>query len=184
MSFFPKTYTTKNDQSITIKQAVSDDAEELLKLKLSYLKNTNSLPLFASEYPNDIDQEKDMIERYQLEKNSIILVAISNDRIIGNIDLTGSWRKKMQHTAVIGMGIHTQWQNQGIGTLLLQNIIDWAEENQILKTIWLEVYANNVSGIALYKKMKFQKSGIVPNFFLENEEFLDKIIMHRKVSKS
>ncbi|WP_299258925.1 GNAT family N-acetyltransferase [uncultured Aquimarina sp.] len=182
MSFLTKTYKAKNGQSITIRQAVSDDAEKLVKLKLAYLKNTESLPLFANEYPNDINQERDMIERYQSENNSIILVAVSKDKIIGNIDLTGSWRKKMQHTAVIGMGIHTQWQNRGIGTLLLQNSIDWARENQILKTIWLEVYANNASGVALYKKMNFQQSGIIPNFFLENEVFLDKIIMSREVS--
>ncbi|WP_299213154.1 GNAT family N-acetyltransferase [uncultured Aquimarina sp.] len=184
MSFFPKTYKTKNDQSITIRQVVSDDAEKLLKLKLKYLKNTESLPLLVNEYPNDIHQESDMIERYQSEKNSMILVAVFKDEIIGNIDLTGSWRKKMQHTAVIGMGIDTQWQNQGIGTLLLQNIIDWAEENQILKTIWLEVYANNTSGVTLYKKMKFQQSGVIPNFFLEKGVFVDKIIMHKEVSKS
>ncbi|WP_299433899.1 GNAT family N-acetyltransferase [uncultured Aquimarina sp.] len=181
MSFFPKTYTTKNNQSITIRQAVSDDAEELLKLKLEYLKDTETLPLFENEYPNDIDQERDMIERFQSENNSVLLLAVSEDAIIGNIDLSGSWRKKMQHTAVIGMGVHTQWQNQGIGTLLLQNVLDWAQENQILKTIWLEVYASNTSGIALYKKMNFKKSGVIPNFFIEKGMFVDKIIMSREV---
>ncbi|WP_298314608.1 GNAT family N-acetyltransferase [uncultured Aquimarina sp.] len=182
MSLFPKTYKTKNDQSITIRQAVSDDAEKLLKLKIAYLKNTESLPLFVNEYTNDIDQESEMIKRYQSEKNSMILVAVFKDEIIGNIDLTGSWRKKMQHTAVIGMGIDMKWQNLGIGTLLLQNIIDWAEENQILKSIWLEVYANNVSGVALYRKLGFEKCGILPNFFLEKGVFVDKIIMHKEVA--
>lgn len=181
MSFFPKTYTAKNGQPITIRQAVSDDAEGLLKLKLEYLKDTETLPLFENEYPNDIDQERDMIERYQSENNSMLLLAVSEDSIKGNVDLTGSWRKKMQHTAVIGMGIHSQWQNQGIGTLLLQNVLNWAEENQILKTIWLEVYASNTLGIALYKKMKFKKSGTIPNFFIEKEVFVDKIIMSREV---
>ncbi|MDH7447274.1 GNAT family N-acetyltransferase [Aquimarina sp. 2201CG14-23] len=181
MSFFPKTYTAKNRQDILIRQAISDDASQLLNLKLEYLKNTATLPLFEDEYPNDIDQERDMIEKYQLDTNSIILVAISEEKIIGNIDLSNSVRKKMKHTGMIGMGIHTQWQNQGIGTLLLQNVVDWAKENEILKTIWLEVYASNPSGIALYQKMKFQKRGIIPNFFLEKENYIDKIIMSREV---
>ena len=177
MSFFPKTYIAKNGESITIRQAISDDAKRLLELKLEYLKDTQTLPLFEHEYPNDIDQERDMIERYQSENNSIILLAVSEDAIIGNIDLTGSWRKKMQHTGVIGMGIHSQWQNQGVGTLLLQNILDWAQESQILKTIWLEVYATNSSGIALYEKVGFRESGRIDNFFLENEKYIDKITM-------
>ncbi len=181
MSFFPKTYIAKNGQTILIRQAVSDDAKGLLELKLEYIKDTQTLPLFEHEYLNDIDEERDMIERYQSENNSIILLAVSQDVIIGNIDLTGSWRKKMQHTGVIGMGIHSQWQNQGVGTLLLQNILDWSKESQILKTIWLEVYASNSSGIALYKKLGFKKCGILPNFFLEKEKYIDKIIMSANI---
>ncbi|MFD2563643.1 GNAT family N-acetyltransferase [Aquimarina rubra] len=184
LSFFPKTYTTKNNQSIVIRQAVSDDAEPLLKLKLAYLKDTATLPLFANEYPNDIDQEREMIQRYQSEKNSIILAAISENTIIGNLDLTGSWRKKMQHTGVIGMGVHTKWQNQGIGSLLLQSVLSWAQENQLLKVIWLEVYANNSPGVALYKKMKFIQSGVLPNFFMEKGVYIDKIIMSREVNQA
>ncbi|MHA7059328.1 N-acetyltransferase family protein [Aquimarina sp. M1] len=181
LSFFPKTYTTKNNQPITIRQAVPDDAKQLLKLKLAYLKDTETLPLFINEYPNDADQEREMIQKYQSEKNCIILIATSEKEIIGNIDLTGSWRKKIEHTGMIGMGIHIQWQNQGIGSLLLQNLLNWAQENQLLKVVWLEVYASNNSGIALYKKMKFQQSGVVPNFFLEKEIYIDKIIMSRQV---
>ncbi|WP_378180421.1 GNAT family N-acetyltransferase [Aquimarina sp. SS2-1] len=181
MSFFPKTYTSKNNRSVTIRQALFADADQLLNLKLAYLKNTESLPLFADEYPNDVCQERDMIERYQSEKNSIILVAISENAMIGNIDLTGSWRKKMQHTAVIGMGVDLKWQNQGIGTFLLQSAVDWAQKNKILKTIWLEVYANNNPGIELYKKLKFKQSGVVPNFFKEKGTYIDKIMMYREV---
>ncbi len=164
-----------------IRQALSDDASPLLELKLQYLENTKTLPLFKEEYPNDIDQEREMIERYQSEKNSLLLVATFEDKVIGNIDLTGSWRKKIQHTAMIGMGIHPKWQHQGIGTLLIKNAIDWAKENEVLKIIWLEVYKTNTSGIALYKKMKFLESGYIPNFFLEKGTYIDKITMFRKL---
>ena len=182
LSFFPKIHTTKNNQYITIRQAVSDDAHQLLLLKLEYLEETRTMPLFKEEYQNDVNQERENIEQYQSEKNSIILIAVFEDKIIGNVDLTGGWRKKTQHTGVIGMGIHTAWQNQGIGTLLLQSSINWAIQNEILKIIWLEVYASNKAGIALYKKIKFKQSGSIPNFFLEEEQYIDKIIMSREVS--
>ncbi|GAA4110279.1 GNAT family N-acetyltransferase [Aquimarina addita] len=181
MNFLPKTYTIKNDQTILIREATPNDAFTLLQLKQEYLKKTKTLPLFDYEYPNNTDQEKEMIKKYQLEKNSIILVAVSEDTMIGNIDLTGSRRKKTAHTAMIGMGIHTEWQNQGIGTLLLQNVLDWAKENEILKTIWLEVYNTNSLGIALYQKMGFESQGLIPDFFFENNSYIDKIIMSRAV---
>ncbi len=177
MNPLPNTFTTKLNRSIIIREAISKDCKKLLALKLQYLKETNSIPLFDYEYTNSIAEEETLIKKYQKERNSTLLVAENNGQIIGNIDLTGSWRKKMQHTAVIGMGIHTDWQNQGVGTLFLQNVIDWAIENQILKNLWLEVYSTNTAGIELYKKIGFQESGRIPGFFHENETYIDKITM-------
>ncbi len=83
----------------------------------------------------------------------------------------------MQHTAMIGMGIHTKWQNQGIGTLLIQDVLDWSRENIVLHLVWLEVYATNVAGITLYKKTGFTTSGCTPDFFIENGKYIDKLTM-------
>ncbi len=184
MNFIPKTYQTKSDQKLLIREASPEDAEQLLKLKHQYLKNTDTIPLFDYEYSNNTTEEYQLIKRYQKQANSILLIAESDGNIVGNIDLTGSWRKKMLHTAVIGMGIHTEWQNQGVGTFLIQNVLNWSRENEVLKTLWLEVYATNKAGIALYKKMGFQESGHIANFFLENEKYIDKITMIKDISSS
>ncbi len=182
MSFRSKTYHTKFDQSILVREAVPQDAEQLLELKLQYLKNTSTIPLFDYEYPNDIVEEEKLIKRYRSQNNSLLLVAAHNNTLVGNIDLTGNTRKKMQHTAVIGMGVHTNYHNQGIGTLLLQHVSDWAQKNEILRLVWLEVYATNTSRIALYKKMGFKETGHIQGFFFENDNYLDKITMTKAVS--
>ncbi|MBQ0735889.1 GNAT family N-acetyltransferase [Aquimarina celericrescens] len=181
MDYSSKTYQSKSSQSILIREASPEDANQLLRLKLQYIKNTDTLPLFGYEYPNDEGEEKELIQSYQNQNNSLLLVAENNGVLIGNIDLTGSWRKKIQHTAVLGMGIHTQWQNQGIGTILIQNVLDWAKQNKLLRIIWLEVYTTNMSGIALYRKMGFRESGKIKGFFLEKNKFIDKIIMTTSV---
>ncbi len=181
MSFLPQTYQSKSRQSILIREAIAEDANQLLHLKLEYIKNTKTLPLFDYEYPNDENQEKELIKRYQHQDNSLLLVAENNGVLIGNIDLTGSCRKKTQHSAVLGMGIHTQWQNLGIGTFLIQNVVDWAKQNAFLRIIWLEVYATNIAGRALYRKMGFQESGKIENFFIEKDKFIDKITMTTRV---
>lgn len=177
MSFLPQPYQTKSNQSILIRESTLKDAEQLLALKLGYLKDTNTIPLFDYEYSNTIKEESELIQNLHQQPNSLLLVVESEGNIIGNIDLTGSWRKKMQHTAMIGMGIHTKWQNQGIGTFLIQNVLEWSKENELLRVVWLEVYATNIAGISLYKKMGFKESGNIENFFLEEEKYIDKITM-------
>ncbi|PKV48977.1 RimJ/RimL family protein N-acetyltransferase [Aquimarina sp. MAR_2010_214] len=181
MNFISKTYHTKSGKSLLVREATPADAKQLLALKLEYLKDTNTIPLFDYEYSNTVKEEGELIQNLHEQANSLLLVAESDGDIIGNIDLTGSWRKKMQHTAMIGMGIHTQCQNQGIGTLLIQNVLEWSKENELLKVLWLEVYATNIAGISLYKKMGFIPSGSIQGFFLEKEEYIDKITMATKV---
>ncbi len=182
LNFQPKTYQTKTNRPILIREAVIEDAEQLLKLKHQYLKNTDTIPLFDYEYGNSVQEEGKLIQNLQKRPNSLLLIAESEGTVIGNIDLAGSWRKKMQHTAAIGMGIHTKWQNQGIGTLLIQNVLNWTRENKLLKVIWLEVYATNTGGVALYNKMGFQECGRMKNFFREKGKYIDKIIMSIEVS--
>ena len=62
-----------------------------------------------------------------------------------------------------------------------QNVLEWSKENILLKTLWLEVYATNIAGIALYKKVGFVHSGRVQDFFLERDNYIDKIIMTTKI---
>ncbi len=177
MNFISQTYQIKSGKSVVIREATPEDAKKLLELKLLYLKETDTIPLFDYEYTNSIEEEASLIQRLKKQPNSLLLIAENNGNIIGNIDLIGSLRKKMDHTAMIGMGIHTAWQNQGIGTLLLQNVLTWSIHNKPLKLLWLEVYATNLSGISLYKKMGFQESGYIENFFLEEEKYIDKVTM-------
>lgn len=175
------TYLTKSNQPFLIREATPSNASALLQLKLAYLKNTTTIPIYAHEYANSVADEKALIRKYESAENSILLLAIANNNIIGNIDITGNPRKKMQHTAMIGMGVDPLWQHQGVGTLLMECAVAWAKENNLIKTLWLEVYATNSSAIALYKKLGFITCGHIPGFFLEKGASIDKITMYTEV---
>jgi len=114
MEFQPKTYLLKTGSSIRIRIAKLEDGQKLIDLKRSYLKNTTTIPMKLDEYPNDLKKELSLITDYLNSPNSILLVAEINNELIGNIDLTGSMRSKMFHTAMIGMGIKEKWRNQGL----------------------------------------------------------------------
>lgn len=176
MKVKPITHFTADGKEIIIRQADENDALSLIDLKLSYISGTTSIPLYEHEYKNDIQSEKDLINRYISEPNSILLVAEHGNRLIGNIDLTGNQRKKLYHTGMIGMGIAYEWQNRKIGTLLLDATLQWANEASPLSIIWLEVYSTNTPGIRLYEKQGFEQCGLIKGFFNE-EAAPDKITM-------
>jgi ribosomal protein S18 acetylase RimI-like enzyme len=170
-------YFTADGKEITVREARPEDALQLIDLKKSYIRGTRSIPMYEFEYKNDIQQEKDLIQRYADQQNSILLVAEHGNTLIGNIDLTGNTRKKMFHTGMIGMGVAYEWQNKKIGSFLMEMVLAWAKEHSPLTVIWLEVYATNEPGILLYKKFGFEEAGFIKNFFLEEDGPADKITM-------
>ncbi|MFL9835932.1 GNAT family N-acetyltransferase [Flavobacterium sp. ST-75] len=160
---------------ITIRTGSRQDAQKLIALKKSYITGTTSIPLYEDEYRNTIVEEAEWIDRYNNQDNSLLLLAEYNGEVIGNIDLTGNQRRKLYHTGMIGMGIHNDWQNKKIGSLLMETTIEWAKTS-LLQIVWLEVYASNTAGIKLYEKFGFERCGLIKNFFREGKT-IDKITM-------
>lgn len=178
MKYIPQNLLSKQNKPIQIKEGEQSDAQNLLDLKLSYLQNSETIPLLPEEYIRDHLGEKELIKSYKQEPNSIILVAFHEGEMIGNLDLTGSERSRMKHTAMLGMGISREWQNERIGSLLLGQSIKWAKSNTDLELICLEVYASNLAGLALYCKFGFVESGRTPGFFRHENTYFDKVQMY------
>jgi len=163
-------------QGIVIREAVGHDAEALIALKKSYISGSTTIPLYEDEYTNTVADEAALIERFQVSPNSVLLVAEHGGRLIGNLDLYGSPRRKLAHTAMLGMGIATHWQNKKVGSLLMEAAVKWALDDTPLKLIWLELYSINVPGRRLYEKFGFTGCGTVKDFFQE-DVVCDKISM-------
>ncbi len=181
MKFQPVPIRLKNEQSVTLRMALIEDADALRQTVLTYLKSSPFIPLTPEEFAPGLEDEEAWIRNFIDQENSLLLVAEHDHQIIGNIDLTGSPRKRMRHTGMIGMGILEEWRNSGLGTHLIQEMTRWATNNPILETIWLEVYAANKAGRRIYEQAGFQEIGIVPDFFKNGDTYCDKVIMSRKV---
>jgi len=179
----PQKIALKNKKTVLIRQAEIADAENLLNCIKTYIPQSKYIPKLEQEIKLTLDQEKDWINSFLTSNNSLLLVAEYEGKIIGNIDLTGSRRKIMEHTAVIGMGMLNEWRNSGLGSALLKQTIEWAKQNPILELIWLQVYTENKLGLSLYRKMGFEESGIIKNFFKQDEMYFDNLTMTMSVKK-
>lgn len=173
------TNRSKNGAEIIIRHANSNDAKDLLSMKKEYLHNCDTIPLFSDEYKNSLEDEEILISRLGQEDNSCLLIAESDGLLVGNIDLNGNQRRKLKHTAMIGMGILESWRNQGIGHMLISAALEFAIENKFLKIIWLEVYDSNIGAKKLYQKNGFEECGRMQGFFLEHGKKIDNVRMMR-----
>lgn len=164
MKFLPVELFLKNGTPVTIRLCVVADAESLITTIKAYLTESDYIPLLPEEFNPTIAQEETLIQSFLVNENSLLLVAAVDNKIVGNIDLTGSHRHAMKHTAMIGMVILKEWRNSGLGTALLEESIKWAKQNPVLEKLWLQVYSDNEAAITIYKKAGFVENGIPENF--------------------
>ncbi|MFV0607454.1 MAG: GNAT family N-acetyltransferase [Niabella sp.] len=178
MKFPPVQKTIKNGAVITLREASKKDSEALLHTTSKCIIASNFLITDIGEYNPTIPEEKRHIENMSRSRNSLLLLAINNKKIIGYIELRGENRKKINHNALLGIFVLKEWRGMGVGSILLQEVITWSKQNPVLKILWLHVFANHSHAIALYLKAQFTTVGTQKNYIQNSDgSYTDNIIM-------
>lgn len=98
------------------------------------------------------------------EKNGVVLGYVGISAIIDEGYITN-------------IAVFPEYRNQGVATALIQNLFDFADENN-LSFISLEVRESNENAISLYKKFGFVTEGKRKNFYTHPTE--DALIMTKR----
>lgn len=106
---------------------------------------------------------KEKITDFIRNKRGLWLIALLDDKIIGEIDLTLYEAKRLSHVASLTLGILKDFQGLGLGSLLMECALAWAYEHS-LERIELSVFKSNIKAINLYKKFGFIIEGEKKNF--------------------
>ena len=143
-----------------IDQATKEDLAEILRLqKVAYqseakIYNDFSIPPLTQTF-DEIQQDFSF---------QIFLKIVVKNHIIGSVRAY-----KENETCFIGkLIIDPDFQNQGIGTNLLRNLIKELTLNNI-KQVILEVRKNNKKAIRFYQKHGFEITDTISKFY-KNEE--------------
>ena len=113
------------------------------------------------------------------------LLACVGDEVVGQLGLhTFPTFPRRRHVGQIGMAVHDDWQGKGVGTALMQAVVDLADNWLNLKRLELEVYTDNEPAIRLYKKFSFVLEGTLVQFAYRNGEFVDAYTMARLRSEN
>lgn len=120
--------------------------------------------------------------RERLTKTStefMLLVALVDGKLVGNAGLHMTARRRRAHAADIGMAIHDQYHNLGVGTALMAAITSQADNWLNLLRLELTVFTDNVAAINLYKKFGFIVEGTHIAYALRNGVYADVYAMAR-----
>jgi len=102
-----------------------------------------------------------------------LLVAVVEGRVVGNIGLEIARAPRRRDVGSIGMSVHDDYQNRGIGTALMVAVIQLADDWLGLRRLELEVWTDNLAAIHLYEKFGFVIEGTARQFARRAGDFVD-----------
>ena len=111
-------------------------------------------------------------------KNQYWYVAEENGKVIGLGILMNHGNLRKKHVGVITLMVNSDNQNKGVGSLLMDKLINLSESLNIIR-LELCVFRDNYKAINLYKKFGFKEEGIKVKSALKNGEYADEIMMAR-----
>lgn len=114
-----------------------------------------------------------------VDPNAHLLVAEADGELVGQVGLYVSGNARRRHVADLGMGVRDDWRGRGVGSAMLQAVLDLADGWLQLRRIELQVYAENAPAIALYARHGFVEEGHHRDFAFRDGRYVDAVSMAR-----
>jgi len=172
------TMLLKNGKELTIRKAKKEDAQELLEYAKQVGGETENLTFGAEGLPYTIEQEEKVLDNWNKSTSSAMLVGIVDGRIVTSCAISSPARERLAHQSSIAVSVLKEYWGMGVGTHMMNELINFAKNSDKIELLHLGVRADNANAIALYKKCGFQEIGRYPKFFKINGEYYDEILMN------
>ena len=140
------------EYELLIREAEPDDAAELV----TFLNRVSLETDFTSLDREGIlltDAEMELfLDKQARSENQITLLALLNDEIAGLVNITADQRKRVRHIGDLFIVIGKKYWNNGLGSLLLEEVVEWAQASGILRRLQLTVQTRNQAAVHLYQE--------------------------------
>ncbi len=110
------------------------------------------------------------IEEVTNNKFARYIVAVVDGNVVG---YAGMW-KVFDEGHITNIAVHSEFRSNGVGSILLEKLLDISREEGITK-LTLEVRKSNIVAQKLYAKFGFESGGVRKAYYADNNE--DAIIM-------
>ena len=144
-----KNITPPLSKSLTLRALRVADAEQLhaLELQPSMLHGNPAAP-----YPT-LEKTRAWLEKFDASK--VAIAAVVGDILVG-FGILSRGLLRRAHTATIAVDVHDAWHGRGVGSALIVEMLDLADQWLGLRRVELNVFTDNQAAIALYRKYGFE----------------------------
>lgn len=159
----------KQGRTITIRGVEVSDGPALIE----YMEKTALESRFLIREPGERiptpEAEAEFLQGRIEADRELMLVAYCGDKLVGACSLMSvGVQQRFAHRCSIAIALFKEFWNQGIGSLMLEILLEAAKEVGY-EQAELEVVTDNEAAIALYEKLGFVQYGELP----DNMKYVD-----------
>ena len=159
-----------------IREMLPEDAEKLLAYVKRIGGESDNLTFGPEGFPITVEKEQAMLQAKMEDSKSVWYGVWRGEELIADGSINALPRR-MSHRAELGITVAKEMWNKGIGSMLLNKLIEHAKTAGI-EIINLEVRSDNAAAIHLYEKFGFKRIGTSPAYFKIGEDCFDFEIMY------
>jgi len=162
--------------NVSVRTAVENDAAQLVALRRQLFAETSFMLFEPEEFTSTAEDERKFISWFSQRPNSRLLAATHEESVVGFLAAMGGERNRLQHSALVFLGVAQAFWSQGIASRMLAEVIAWAPSVK-LKRLELTVHTTNLKAIALYLRHGFVVEGTRRCSFRVNGQYTDEYLM-------
>ena len=167
----------RDNSVLSIRPALASDAKSIMD-HLYLVGDESPFLSFSSDEINwSIDREKEIIDEHNSNNNQLFLVGLINEQIVAVSNVHSTYKRRGRHMGELGISIAKAYWSKGIATAIMNYILNWAEQNEIVEKLTLEVLDSNIKAISFYEKLGFEREGLLKKASIVDGEYHDLLRM-------
>lgn len=156
-----------------IREVLPEDAEGLLRHV--NLVGAEEVYIATEALGITIEDERRKIESFD-HGRGLWLVALVDGQLVGSADMALGRHKKNAHTAGLGIALQESARGVGLGTALMERLIEWAQVKGVRK-LTLSVFDSNERAKGLYRKLGFEEEARLRHEVVLRRKPTDVVVM-------
>jgi len=168
---------TKDGRALLIREARGRDARAVIAYLDLISQETDFLSFGPGEFHLTENEEIDYLEKCWGAENCLYLLALLEGTVIGTLSFDAGTRPRIQHAGEFGISVLRKYWGIDVASSLIDSLLEWSIDGNIIRKINLRVRADNHRAISLYKHKGFVFEGTLKREIHINNTFYDNLWM-------
>ncbi|MDZ7834780.1 MAG: GNAT family protein [Alkalibacterium sp.] len=127
------------------------------------------------------EEEKQLADIYESSNNCVFVATCRAIRSSGSLSIHASDKPKIRHIGDIGIVIDKAYWGYGLGTLMMEELLLWADESPVLSRLQLQVQERNTRARHMYEKLGFKLETIMERGVRDEGDYLNVCLMSKLI---